>query len=188
MNGAVQSIHLQHRNVIALQGYLGRVQSPRLAKFIGHLLSIHPSDRMLSRADFDPLKIPALLSGVVLTTVHREAGRTRFRIKVVGEDVVEASPVRPLVNRYLDEIVAELPNAGIIVDSRQTVLDTGIAYLRQGPPTLPFTFRMTVLEYVHCPLSADGRTIDHILSFFSYRGQEAELLPKVDSALTAGGG
>lgn len=182
MNALAPSTLLQHCNIVALQDYLGRVQSPRLARFIRHLLSIHPVDRLPSRADFDPLEIPALLSGVVLATVHREAGQTRFKMKVVGQDVVEASPVRPMVNRFLDEIIAELPNSSIIVDSRRAVLDSGIAYLRQGPPTMPFTFKMTVLEYVHCPLASDGRTIDQILSFFSYRGQEPELLPKAGPA------
>ncbi len=169
MTAAVMSSLLPQRNVAALHEHLAKVQSARLAEFIRYMLRIHPADRLPSRRDFDPLAIPHLLPGVVLVTVHREDARTRFKMKVVGQDVIDASPVR-IGQRYLDEIVAELPNATVIIDTRQTVLDTGHAYLRQGPPTMPFTFRMTVLEYVHCPLAEDGETIDQIVSFFSYRG------------------
>lgn len=169
MHAALKPLSLSQRNIAALQDYLAKVQSERLAEFIRYILAIHPADRLPSRRDFDPMRIPHLLSGVVLVTVHREDARTRFRMKVVGQDVVDASPVR-IGQRYLDEIVAELPNASVIIDTRQAVLDTGHAYLRQGSPTMPFTFRMTVLEYVHCPLAEDGATVDHIVSFFSYRG------------------
>lgn len=169
MNAAPQPIILPSRNIAALRHHLAKVQSARLAEFTRYMLSIHPADRLPSRRDFDPLKIPALLSGVVLVTVHHEDARTRFKMKVVGQDVIDASPVK-IGQRYLDDIIAELPGASVIVDTRQAVMDSGIAYLRQGPPTMPFTFRMTVLEYVHCPLAEDGETIDQIVSFFSYRG------------------
>lgn len=170
MNAALQPLESPQRNIAALNGYLTKVQSPRLAAFIRYMLEIHPADRLPSRGDFNPMKIPTLLSGVVLVAVERSADRVRFQMKVVGQNVVDASPV-PTQNRYLDEIVAELPGAGVIIDSRMKVLETGHAYLRQGPPTMPFTFKMTVLEYVHCPLAEDGRTIDQIISFFSYRGE-----------------
>ncbi|PJI40196.1 hypothetical protein [Ferrovibrio sp.] len=169
MNAVFKPPTLQQRNIAALRSHLAQVQSARLAEFIHYMLSIHPADRLPSRGDFDPLNIPGLLSSVVLVTVHREDARTRFKMKVVGQDVIDASPVK-IGQRYLDEIIAELPGASVIVDTRQKVLDTGVAYLRQGPPTMPFTFKMTVLEYVHCPLAEDGETIDQIVSFFSYRG------------------
>jgi hypothetical protein len=178
MKAATKLSDLPQRNVAALERALLRVQSVRLAVFVRYLLSIHPADRLPSRRDFEPLDIPSLLPGIVLVTVHRDDGPVRFRMKVVGQDVVDASPVRPIANRYLDDIVAELPGASVIIDSRRKVLETGHAYLRQGPPTMPFAFRMTVLEYLHCPLAADGQTIDHILSFFCYRGQEQDLPPE----------
>jgi hypothetical protein len=171
MNAALMPSVLPQRNVAALHEHLAKVQSARLAEFIHYMLSIHPADRLPSRHDFDPLQIPKLLSGVVLVTVHREHARTRFRMKVVGQDVIDASPVK-IGQRFLDEIITELPNGSVIIDTRQTVLETGVAYLRQGPPTMPFTFKMTVLEYVHCPLAEDGGTIDQIVSFFSYCGHK----------------
>lgn len=159
------------RNILALRDISAKVRSQRLAEFVSYMIAIHPADRLPGRQDFDPLRIPALLSGVVLVAVHRLDGRIRFQMKVVGQDVADASPVRTK-DRFLDEVIAELPGASVIVDTRMKVLETKHAYLRQGPPTMPFTFKMTVLEYVHCPLASDGQTIDRIVSCFSYRGQE----------------
>lgn len=171
MEAARIPLDLPKRNILALQDALSKVRSQRLAEFIRYMISIHPADRLPSRQDFDPVQIPALLSGVVLVAVHRLDGRIRFQMKVVGQDVADASPVRTK-DRFLDEVVAELPGASVIIDTRMKVLETGHTYLRQGPPTMPFTFKMTVLEYVHCPLASDGQTIDQIVSCFSYRGQE----------------
>lgn len=171
MTPALKPLDLPQRNIAALQDCLTKVQSERLAEFIRYMLVIHPVNRLPRRRDFDPLMIPGLLSGVVLVTVHHEDGDSRFKMKVVGQDVIDASPVK-IGHRYLDEIVADLPEASVIIGTRQKVLETGHAYLRQGPPTMPFTFKMTVLEYIHCPLSEDGETIDQIISFFSYRGHK----------------
>jgi hypothetical protein len=168
MKAAPKSLVLAQRNIATLQDFLPRVQQPGVAQFIHHVLSIHPAERLPSRRDFDPLAIPGLLSGIALATVERENGQVRLRMKVVGQDLVDASPVR-LSQRYLDEVVADLPGADIILRSRLQVVETGCAYLRRGAPSMPFTYRMMALEYVHCPLSDDGETVDQILSFFSYR-------------------
>jgi len=172
MEAARISLDPSSRNILALQEALSKVHSHRLAEFIRYMIAIHPADRLPGRQHFDPLQIPALLSGVVLVAVHRLDTRIRFQMKVVGQDVADASPVRTK-DRFLDEVVQELPGASVIIDTRMKVLETGHAYLRQGPPTMPFTFKMTVLEYVHCPLAGDGQTIDQIVSCFSYRGQES---------------
>lgn len=168
MKAAPKSLVLAQRNIATLHDFLPKVQQPGVAQFIHHVLSIHPAERLSSRRDFDPLAIPGLLSGIALATVERENGQVRLRMKVVGQDLVDASPVR-LSQRYLDEVVADLPGADIILRSRLQVVETGCAYLRRGAPSMPFTYRMMALEYVHCPLSDDGETVDQILSFFSYR-------------------
>ncbi|MEK9970155.1 MAG: hypothetical protein VW600_13530 [Ferrovibrio sp.] len=167
MKAASKSLVLAQRNIAALQEFQARIQSPGLADFVGYLLSIHPADRLPARRDFDPLDIPALLPGIVLTNVEYSSGQVRLFMKLVGQDVVEASPV-PVARRYLDDILTDLPDAKVIVQSRLQVVETGCAYLRQGRPAMPFTFRMAALEYLHCPLSEDGETVNQILSYFSY--------------------
>lgn len=168
MKAAPKSLVLAQRNIATLRDFLPKVQQPGVAQFIHHVLSIHPAERLPSRRDFDPLAIPGLLSGVALATVERENGHVRLRMKVVGQDLVDASPVK-LTHRYLDEVVLDLPGSDIILHSRLKVVETGCAYLRKGAPSMPFTYRMMALEYVHCPLSDDGETVDQILSFFSYK-------------------
>lgn len=168
MKAAPKSLVLAQRNIATLRDFLPKVQQPGVTQFIHYLLAIHPSDRLPSRQNFDPLAIPSLLSGVALATVERENGHVRLRMKVVGQDLVDASPVR-LSHRYIDEVVRDLPGSDIILRSRLQVVETGCAYLRKGAPSMPFTYRMTALEYVHCPLSDDGESVDQILSFFSYK-------------------
>ncbi len=168
MKAAPKSLVLAQRNIATLQDFLSKVQQAGVAQFIHYLLSIHPADRLPARRDFDPLAVPGLLSGIALATVERESETVRLRMKVVGQDLVDASPVK-LTHRYIDDIVLDLPGSDIILRSRLHVVETGCAYLRKGAPSMPFTYRMTALEYVHCPLSDDGETVDQILSFFSYR-------------------
>lgn len=168
MKAAPKSLVLSQRNIATLRDFLPKVQQPGMTQFIHYLLAIHPTDRLPSRKNFDPLAIPGLLSGVALTTVERDGPQVRLRMKVVGQDLVEASPVK-LTHRYLDDVLVDLPGAEIILKSRLQVVETGSAYLRRGAPSIPFTYRMAALEYVHCPLSDDGETVDQILSYFSYR-------------------
>jgi len=158
---------LAQQNIAALREYLPRVKSQRVADFVRYLLSVHPADRLPARREIDPLDIPTLLPGLVLTEVERRNGNVRLLMKVVGQDVIEASPVR-VAKRYLDEVVTDLAGAEIIVQSRMAVVDTGCSYLRQGRPVMPFNYRMTALEYVHCPLSEDNETVSQIVSCFSY--------------------
>lgn len=168
MKAVPRSLILAQRNIATLQGYLSKVQQPGMERFIDYMLAIHPAGCLPSRSIFDPLAIPGLLSGVALAAVERSGPQLRLRMKVVGQDLVEASPV-PIAHRYLDEVLADLPGAEVILKSRLQVVETGCAYLRQGAPSMPFAYRMAAVEYVHCPLSEDGETVDRIVSYFSYR-------------------
>lgn len=168
MKAAPKSLVLSQRNIATLRDFLPKVQQPGVARFIHYMLSIHPAECLPSRRLFDPLAVPGLLSGVALAAVERDDQQVRLRMKVVGQDLVDASPVR-LAHRYIDEVLVDLPGAEVILKSRLQVVETGCAYLRRGAPSMPFTYRMTTLEYVHCPLSENGETVDQIVSYFSYR-------------------
>lgn len=168
MKAAPKSLVLSQRNIAALHDFLSKAQQAGTQRFIRYMLSIHPAERLPARRHFDPLAIPGLLSGVALVAVERDGPQLRLRMKVVGQDLVEASPVR-LAHRYLDDVLADLPGAEVILKSRLQVVDTGCAYFRTGSPSMPFAYRMAALEYVHCPLSENGETVDQIVSYFSYR-------------------
>jgi hypothetical protein len=143
--------------------------------FLTYMRTIHPQNRLPSRADFDPLCIPRLLPGIVLVKVERTTPdgilltSPRFRVLVAGETVLHASPV-PMMGRYIDEIAAAIAGGQVVVDVRQRVVETGTTYYWNGRPRMAFRFDFAGLEYCHCPLAADGRTVDHVASFFHYKG------------------
>ena len=159
-----------HPNLAALNRYRTEVRHPDVAAFLQHIIHIHPANRLPSRSDFNPASVPALLPGMVLADVIRPAhGGARFRVCVAGETVLNASPV-PMMGRFVDEIAAAITGGRVIVDVRQTVLDTGCSYYWYGLPRMTFRLDFAKLEYLHCPLAEDGETIDHVLSFFHYEG------------------
>ena len=159
-----------HPNLAALNRYLGDARHPDISAFLQHMIRIHPPGRLPARGDFDPLAVPALLSGLVLVDIARPSDRSpRFRVCVAGETVLNAAPV-PMMGRFIDEIAAQIGGGKVVVDVRQTVLDSGVSYYWYGQPRMKFRLDFANLEYVHCPLAADGATIDHILSFFHYEG------------------
>ena len=154
-------------NLQALHGFLPQAQSRAFGDFIRYVISIHPADRLPGREAFDPIRIPALLPGIVLVQVDRSSGAARFLTKVAGENVLIACPA-PMLRRYIDEVVADIPGADSALQRRQAVLDCGHSVMYQGRPLINHAVKMMALEYCHCPLASDGATIDYILSYFQY--------------------
>lgn len=136
---------------------------------------IHPPDRLPSRAAFDPMRVPHLLSHLVLVQVERpSAGAMRFLVRVAGESVLRAAPV-PLMNRYIESSVNLIKDArddseSRIVDVRRQVAETGCMQHWCGRVNIPFRLNFGDVEYAHCPLAEDGTTVDRILSAFFYHG------------------
>lgn len=163
-----------HPNISAIDQILAEAENAAVRAFLDYIRSIHPSDRLPARLDFDPLDIPQLLPGVVLAKVERHADgenpRLRFRVVVAGEDVLNVSPV-PMMGRYVDEIAAAVSgNAQILTDIRQQVVQTGRTCYWNGLPRIKFRLDFAGLEYCHCPLADDGRNVDYVVSFFHYKG------------------
>lgn len=153
--------------VAVLRDIRTRLLSPRLKLFVDYMIAIQPAERLPRRDEFDPRSIPQLLDSIVLVKVEREGGRIRFRTTVVGQTVIEAAPA-PIANRYLDDFSREVGGAEEILTTRRKVVDTGRALLNQSRPLVPFAYKMRAVEYVHCPLATDGRTVDQIVSCFFY--------------------
>lgn len=153
-----------HPNTGALGDARARARLSRVKALLEYYASIHPADRLPSRADFDPLAIPRLLPHLMLVKVDRTS--RRFRVKVVGDAVAMALPVA-LHGRWLDDVRREegLDTAHMIA-ARQAVLDSGtVSYLYGRTPTR-FSLDFANLEAAHCPLSEDGVQVDHILTVY----------------------
>lgn len=163
----------QHPNLVALKGIQAIARLSMVRAMLEYYATIHPADRLPSRADFDPLGIPRLLPNLMLVKVDRI--RRRFRVKVVGDAVAMALPV-PLHGRWLDEI---RPEEGLdparLIGSRLAVLDSGRLAHSYGRSDTRFSLDFANLEYVHCPLAEDGMQVDHILTAYQ---SEAVARPK----------
>lgn len=171
-----------HPNLDKLALIRAHTRSSRIRAFVDYLMGIHPLRALPSRRDFDPMAIPKLLQGLVLVSVEHAQDRTRFFTRVVGDDVVDAAPVR-FSHRYLDEFSDEVGGAGEIIHSRMAVLRTGMSFLNQSRPMVPVAYQMRAVEYVHCPLASDGVTIDQIVSCFHYQAETEPALEGVRAAV-----
>ncbi|QDO99186.1 hypothetical protein FNB15_18740 [Ferrovibrio terrae] len=142
--------------------------------FLDYYISIHPGDALPTRTVFDPTAIPRLLPNLVLAeVVHQpDIARPRFRIKVAGDEVVQAMRM-PLNGRFLDEIAnTNEPTARFPIETRHSVVENGCLIYRRGQPRMRFSLDYAEVEYVHCPLAEDGVTVDHIVSIIYYKALE----------------
>ena len=152
----------EHPGLTALSSIARRVSDRKLAKFIDYWKSIHPADRLPSRADFDPMAIPDLLPQIVLMDV--EDNPRRFRFRVFGSELVDAFE-HDFTNLYTDEIPSRFRDT-VSIRQRFEVAETGLPIYYVGNPSLGFTYDFAPVEIVHLPMARDGETPDMIISMF----------------------
>jgi hypothetical protein len=159
-------------NLAATRAALAQARHPIVRDFLGYYIGIHPANALPARCVFDPVAIPRLLPNIVLAEVVRQPGNVppRFRIKVAGEDVVQAMRM-PLIGRFLDEIAnSSEPTARFPIESRHSIVESGCMIYRRGAPRMRFSLDYAEVEYAHCPLADDGFTVDHIVTVNYYQG------------------
>lgn len=140
------------------------IQSPKIREFAEYWMSIHPGDRLPSRADFDPIDIPSLLPHLVLVDVTPDP--IRFMVRLQGTDVTRAMR-RELRGRYLDEAFPNFEQSFPHLD-RVHVVKTALPLHRIGAPSIQFALDYAPIERLHLPLSSDGVTVDKVISIFLY--------------------
>lgn len=121
------------------------------------------SRAMPRRADIDPADMKDLLPNVVLIEVLDEP--RDFVERVTGDTVIHHSAHNSMGIRWRD-----YPGRG--PDSRiwahyAKVVDTACPKLEDIPYVGPHRDFLTV-QLLSCPLSADGATVDRVLSFVDY--------------------
>lgn len=161
-------------NLEAAQAARREARYAPVRDFLDYYIGIHPADALPARRAFDPAAIPRLLPDLVLMEVVREAGSAlaRFRIKVAGENVVQALRM-PLNGRFLDEIAkSDEPTASFPIETRLEVVETGRLVHRRGSPRMRFSLDFAEVEFAHCPLAENGVTVDHILTIMYYKALE----------------
>lgn len=134
---------------------------------LDYWLSIHPKDRLPSRADLDPISIPKLLPYVVMTDVEYDPFRLRFRL--LGT-VISNAFTKNLTGLYFDEAFENFRDSEGY-QQRKIVSDTKEPVHFFGKGKLRYNLDFTSIEWVLLPLSDDGENVSIILSTISYGGE-----------------
>lgn len=136
------------------------VTNPSVHEFHRHWLSLKGDREFPAKADFDPVAVPRLLPGILLMRVHQEP--LDFEYRIIGEEVV--ARLGNLKGRRVRE-AALLNTASSAYKNYVAVIEARRPQFLEGTATVAYRDRPTRVSRVHCPLSADGRRIDHIISY-----------------------
>src|SRR5690242_6841967 len=116
-----------------------------------------PAGKLPGRQHIDPVEMSAFLPHVALIEVERSNATPRFRLRVVGTDIVNEVG-RDDTGRYLND----MPEAVTMVARLTELLDRREPYYMTEALMLPRRDHI-VLHRVVLPLASDGKTIDMIL-------------------------
>jgi hypothetical protein len=135
--------------------------NPLIARFFEYWLTIAPAGRLPGRQHFDPLDIAELMPRVWILDVVREAGRPRFRYRLVGTKEVQTLE-REVTGRWLDEAHPHLTAKPDGFARFAYVADTGTPTYRKGPVTFVHHKDDRIVENCILPLARDGASVDMI--------------------------
>lgn len=130
-------------------------------EFYDYWLEIRGGRLMPSRADFNPGRIPLVLSSVIMVNVHQDP--LSFKIRLMGTECVNAAGLE-LTGCWIDSIA----NTEKIIKRYQWLVKNKQPY-----------FSTDNLEWAHkkfknftsivCPFSKDGETVDLLISSNIYK-------------------
>lgn len=127
-----------------------------------------------SRADFDPVAMPALLPSICLIDV--QADPQRFRYRLIGTAIVPILGAE-YTGRWLDECMGGFESSDFSNALKAVARDGQPCHFR-GISSFRFSRDVAEIEHVILPLARDGRNVDMILGsfvFFDQKGQEIGL-------------
>jgi hypothetical protein len=141
----------------------GIVTNPRVHAFYQHWLALKGEREFPSKAEFDPAALPQHLPGTLLLRVVGPP--LDFEYRIIGEEVVAR----------LGNLRGRRVREGALLNASSTayrnycvILEARRPQFLEGSAMLSYRDRPSRISRVHCPLSADGRTIDHILSYVAF--------------------
>jgi hypothetical protein len=139
------------------------VTNPRVHEFHRHWLSLKGDRTLPAKRDFDPTAVPHLLPGVLLLRVVEVP--LDFEYRIIGEEVV--ARLGNLKGRRVRE--AALLNTGTTAYRNYcAVVEVRRPHFLEGSAMLAYRDRPARISRVHCPLAADGETVDHIISYVAF--------------------
>lgn len=105
--------------------------------------------------------MPRLLPHLTLFEVESEP--LRFRVRLVGTSVVEATGME-MTGRYLDE----LKDIAQTLDRCRRLVETGMPYFHADVPLTWSPHNYKTYTVLRLPLAADGKTVDKILGALTF--------------------
>jgi hypothetical protein len=156
------------RHSLALQDQLvgfdpAIVTHPSVHEFHRHWLALKGDRDFPAKADFDPTAVPRLLPGILLLRVHETP--LDFEYRIIGEEVV--ARLGNLKARRVREAALLNASSGAY-ENYVAVVEARRPQFLEGTATVAYRDRPMRISRVHCPLSADGARIDHIISYCAF--------------------
>ena len=155
---------------------LARIRSPKVAQVLQYWDGVRRGRMFPARADIDPIAVKTALPNVMITAISYQPFRVLYRL--VGTEIVHWAR-SDFTNRYADELIFDDEGRDwtnyyrAVVDARKPAY--GIAdWVKDRVPQW--------VEWLICPLSDDGQTIDRCLAIEDYEAMSAvdiERLPAV---------
>ncbi len=143
---------------------LSRIHSSKIPLVLKHWLSQRKGSRLPDSADIDPAAIKSALPHVMITGISYDPFRVLYRL--VGTEIVRWARF-DFTNRYADELIFQDDGRDwtdyyrTVVAARQPAF--GVTDWAE-PEGLPYW-----AEFLICPLSDDGETINRCLAIEDYK-------------------
>ncbi len=138
--------------------------SPLVREFYAFWRTRCRDGRLPAKADLDPVDMRAFLANILLLEVLHDP--LDFRYRIIGERIVER------LGNMTGQTVGATALASVSNSAFRNyaaVAETGQPQFLEGRTMTAFRSDMPcVLSRVHCPLAADGRTVDHIISCVTF--------------------
>ena len=139
-----------------------------------HLATVAPPGRLPGRQHIDPVDLRSVLNLINLAEVLREAGRLRFRFRLVGTTQTMVAG-REITGKLVEDAVLPELCDRILGNMRETVEARAPVYDRFPMPHPGRKFIET--ERIYFPLAADGETVDMLFILNGYPGNP-EFMPR----------
>ncbi|MBM3547345.1 MAG: PAS domain-containing protein [Alphaproteobacteria bacterium] len=139
------------------------IRHPNLVRLYRHWDEMRRGRAMPSRADVDPLNLPALLGNLILIDVLREP--LRFRYRLIGSRLTERVK-RDMTGKFFDEVPEPVYRARLY-EWHGGCVDEKVP--RAAVTARRLLDRWEPYEILTVPLSTDGTLVDMTLTGIYYR-------------------
>lgn len=137
------------------------VESRPVRALYEYWLKLRGDRRFPSKTDVDIAAIPWLAASLMLLKVSYDP--LDFEYRIIGDEI--ASRLGHVKGRRVREAALLNVEASSAYGNYCAVVEAGKPQFMAGWACLPFRAdEPFLLARVHCPLSSDGQTVDHILS------------------------